>query len=63
MRAADHDDSHSHVPATLGTAPVRLKVNQSVHELTLEPRVTRLDALRDHLGLAGTKAGGDEEGV
>jgi xanthine dehydrogenase YagT iron-sulfur-binding subunit len=47
------------VPAALGTAPVTLKVNQSVHELTLEPRVTLLDALRDHLGLVGTKKGCD----
>jgi xanthine dehydrogenase YagT iron-sulfur-binding subunit len=47
------------VPAAFATAAVTLKVNQSVHELTLEPRVTLLDALRDHLGLAGTKKGCD----
>jgi xanthine dehydrogenase YagT iron-sulfur-binding subunit len=47
------------VPAAFGTAPVTLKVNQSVHELTLEPRVALLDALRDHLGLVGTKKGCD----
>jgi xanthine dehydrogenase YagT iron-sulfur-binding subunit len=41
------------------TAAVTLKVNQSVHELTLEPRVTLLDALREHLGLMGTKKGCD----
>jgi xanthine dehydrogenase YagT iron-sulfur-binding subunit len=41
------------------TAPVTLKVNQSVHELKLEPRVTLLDALREHLGLKGTKKGCD----
>jgi xanthine dehydrogenase YagT iron-sulfur-binding subunit len=46
-------------PTAPGTAPVTLKVNQSVHELTLEPRVTLLDALRDHLGLMGTKKGCD----
>jgi xanthine dehydrogenase YagT iron-sulfur-binding subunit len=44
--------------APLGAA-VTLKVNQSVHELILEPRVTLLDALRDHLGLVGTKKGCD----
>ena len=48
-----------HVPPASGTAPVTLKVNQSVHELALEPRVTLLDALRDHLGLVGTKKGCD----
>jgi xanthine dehydrogenase YagT iron-sulfur-binding subunit len=46
-------------PTAPGTAPVTLKVNQAVHELTLEPRVTLLDALRDHLGLMGTKKGCD----
>jgi xanthine dehydrogenase YagT iron-sulfur-binding subunit len=46
-------------PTAPGTAPVTLKVNQCVHELTLEPRVTLLDALRDHLGLMGTKKGCD----
>jgi xanthine dehydrogenase YagT iron-sulfur-binding subunit len=30
-----------------------------VHELTLEPRVTLLDALREHLRLTGTKKGCD----
>lgn len=44
-------------PAT--TVAVSLKVNQTVHELTLEPRVTLLDALREHLGLIGTKKGCD----
>jgi xanthine dehydrogenase YagT iron-sulfur-binding subunit len=41
------------------TVAVSLKVNQTVHELTLEPRVTLLDALREHLGLIGTKKGCD----
>jgi xanthine dehydrogenase YagT iron-sulfur-binding subunit len=51
--------AQSAAPAAPGTAPVTLKVNRSVHELTLEPRVTLLDALRDHLGLVGTKKGCD----
>jgi xanthine dehydrogenase YagT iron-sulfur-binding subunit len=42
----------------LGVA-VTLKVNRSVHELTLESRVTLLDALRERLGLVGTKKGCD----
>ena len=46
------------VPAPV-TAPVTLKVNHSLHELKLEPRVTLLDALREHLGLKGTKKGCD----
>jgi xanthine dehydrogenase YagT iron-sulfur-binding subunit len=37
------------------TIPVTLKVNGKVYKLELEPRVTLLDALRDHLNLTGTK--------
>ena len=38
---------------------VTLRVNGSSHVITLEPRVTLLDALRDRLGLTGTKMGCD----
>lgn len=38
-----------------GTVAVTLQVNGKEHTLQLEPRVTLLDALRDHLGLTGTK--------
>jgi xanthine dehydrogenase YagT iron-sulfur-binding subunit len=38
-----------------GPVPVSLKVNGTVRELELEPRVTLLDALRHHLGLTGSK--------
>jgi len=34
-------------------------VNNREYRLTLDPRVTLLDALRDHLGLMGTKKGCD----
>ena len=40
--------------------PLHLQINGRVHELALEPRVTLLDALRDHLGLTGTKKGCDQ---
>ena len=36
---------------------IDLQVNGSVHRLVLDPRTTLLDALRDHLGLTGTKIG------
>src|ERR1700712_910932 len=36
-----------------------LKINGRRHSLTLDPRVALLDALRDHLGLTGTKKGCD----
>jgi xanthine dehydrogenase YagT iron-sulfur-binding subunit len=39
--------------------PVRLNVNGHDYELTLEPRVTLLDALRENIGLTGTKKGCD----
>ncbi|TPK73224.1 (2Fe-2S)-binding protein [Mesorhizobium sp. B2-4-18] len=41
------------------TIPVHLDINGQHHTLELEPRVTLLDALRDRLGLTGTKKGCD----
>ncbi len=37
-----------------------LTVNGSPHAMTVEPRVTLLDAIRDHVGLTGTKKGCDQ---
>jgi xanthine dehydrogenase YagT iron-sulfur-binding subunit len=45
------------VPAELR---VRLRVNGTLRELRLDPRVTLLDALRERLGLTGTKKGCDQ---
>lgn len=47
--------------ATAGgeTFPVTLQVNGKTHELQLDPRVTLLDALREHLDLSGSKKGCD----
>ena len=42
-----------------GAVPITLKVNGTTHQLKLEPRVTLLDALRENLGLFGTKKGCD----
>ena len=39
--------------------PVTLNVNGQAHELTLDPRTSLLDALREHLGLTGSKKGCD----
>lgn len=44
----------------LETIGVRLEINGVQRELRVEPRVTLLDALRDHLGLTGTKKGCDQ---
>jgi xanthine dehydrogenase YagT iron-sulfur-binding subunit len=39
---------------------VVLSVNGKRHEVQLEPRVSLLDALREHLGLTGSKKGCDQ---
>jgi len=39
---------------------VVLTVNGTRHEASLEPRVSLLDALREHLGLTGSKKGCDQ---
>src|SRR5438552_10943151 len=38
-----------------GPAPLALKINGTVHRLSVEPRVTLVDALRERIGLTGTK--------
>ncbi|MER9578745.1 (2Fe-2S)-binding protein [Mesorhizobium sp. M0189] len=40
--------------------PIQLQINGHRRELEVEPRVTLLDVLRDHLGLTGTKKGCDQ---
>ncbi|RJF69108.1 (2Fe-2S)-binding protein [Deinococcus cavernae] len=55
----------SSAPATGSTSPlalslpVRFRVNGQAVSLDLDPRVSLLDALREHLGLTGTKKGCD----
>jgi xanthine dehydrogenase YagT iron-sulfur-binding subunit len=39
--------------------PVTLRINGENHDLMIEPRVTLLDALREVVGLTGTKKGCD----
>ncbi len=41
------------------TMPVNLQVNGKTHKLNLDSRVTLLDALREHIGLTGSKKGCD----
>jgi xanthine dehydrogenase YagT iron-sulfur-binding subunit len=55
-RAADTKPPSPGLPAAV---PVTLQVNGRNYELKLEPRVTLLDALREYLGLTGTKKGCD----
>lgn len=42
------------------TIRLRLEINGRSHALEVEPRVTLLDALREQLGLTGTKKGCDQ---
>ncbi len=42
-----------------GVIPFQLKINGQVTDLSVEPRVTLLDALRERLNLTGTKKGCD----
>jgi xanthine dehydrogenase YagT iron-sulfur-binding subunit len=44
---------------TVHPSAMTLRVNNQTHELSIEPRLTLLDALREHLGLVGTKKGCD----
>jgi xanthine dehydrogenase YagT iron-sulfur-binding subunit len=39
--------------------PVNMTVNGQMHTITVEPRMTLLDALREELALTGTKKGCD----
>jgi xanthine dehydrogenase YagT iron-sulfur-binding subunit len=43
-----------------GSGAVSLRVNGKDYELRLEPRVSLLDALREHLALTGSKKGCDQ---
>src|SRR5437764_14205747 len=45
--------------AALAPLDVVLRVNGTEHRLTLDPRTTLLDALREHLHFTGTKKGCD----
>ena len=42
-------------PVGPGAVPITLKINGKPYNLNLEPRVTLLDALRDHLNITGSK--------
>jgi xanthine dehydrogenase YagT iron-sulfur-binding subunit len=62
LRAAPHTIELPQAPAVskpTGTVPVELKINGQIHQLQIESRVTLLDALRENLGLFGTKKGCD----
>jgi len=53
-------DIKREVTASAGTLGVCFTVNGTKHRLEVDPRMTLLDALRDVLGLTGTKKGCDQ---
>jgi len=54
--AANGAEPPAPAPTPMG---VRLRVNGAVRDLSLDPRTTLLDALREHLALTGSKKGCD----
>ena len=57
LPALEAEQTRPDEPTTQGPdpVPVRFQVNGQPYAVRLEPRVTLADALRDHLGLSGTK--------
>ncbi len=57
VASADQKSLPPGVTESLGPAAeaIELKINGNLTRLTIEPRVTLLSALREHLGLTGTK--------
>ncbi len=51
------EDYEERFPETRFTIPVTLHVNETEYNLNIEPRVSLLDALREYIGLTGTKKG------
>jgi xanthine dehydrogenase YagT iron-sulfur-binding subunit len=58
-QTANGANSSSAQAEDVGALPVTLRVNGQSHRLRLEPQVTLLDALRERLGLTGSKKGCD----
>ncbi|WP_433911340.1 aldehyde dehydrogenase iron-sulfur subunit PaoA [Sphingomonas yabuuchiae] len=56
---AEAQTKRSTMPADPPAMPVTLKVNGKAQTLSLDPRTTLLDTLREHLHLTGTKKGCD----
>jgi len=56
LKAAGNDEK---IAGYFEKIPLQLEVNGKVHNLSVEPRVTLLDLLREQLNLTGTKKGCD----
>ena len=56
LKAADNDEK---IAALFEKIPLQLEVNGTIIQVSVEPRVTLLDLLREQLHLTGTKKGCD----
>jgi xanthine dehydrogenase YagT iron-sulfur-binding subunit len=56
VRAAENDEK---IAAYFEKVPLQIEVNGTAHSLSVEPRLTLLDLLREQLHLTGTKKGCD----
>lgn len=56
VKAGKHDEK---IAAYFEKMPLQIEVNGVMHQLSVEPRVTLLDLLREQLALTGTKKGCD----
>jgi xanthine dehydrogenase YagT iron-sulfur-binding subunit len=59
LSAPAPDASAPDLPSAVQSAAITLRVNGRAHDLSVEPRLTLLDALREALELVGTKKGCD----
>jgi xanthine dehydrogenase YagT iron-sulfur-binding subunit len=58
VKAAEYDLDEK-IAAALETVPVKMEINGVQKQLSVEPRTTMLDLLREQLDLTGTKKGCD----
>ncbi len=56
IKAAENDEK---IAAYFEKVPLQIEINGTAHSLSVEPRVTLLDLLREQLHLTGTKKGCD----
>lgn len=55
--SSSHPTTQHQAPTLASSINVLLRANGTQHALKIEPRVTLLDALREYIGLTGTKKG------
>jgi xanthine dehydrogenase YagT iron-sulfur-binding subunit len=56
LKAGEHDEE---IASLFEKVPLQVEINGQSYNLSIEPRVTLLDLLREQLGLTGTKKGCD----